>query len=41
MVIEETQGPDPEMKDILEKIIAKVIPRLLRPLETVGRLYHV
>lgn len=41
MVIEETQGPDPEMKDILEKIIAKVIPRLLRPLETGGRLYHV
>ena len=37
MVIEETQGPDPEMKDLLEKIIAKVIPRLLRPLETGGR----
>jgi protein-ribulosamine 3-kinase len=37
LVIEETQGPDPEMKELLEKIVAKVIPRLLRPLETGGR----
>jgi protein-ribulosamine 3-kinase len=37
LVIEETQGSDPEIKDLLEKIIAKVIPPLLRPLETGGR----
>ena len=34
MVIEETQGPDPDMKDLLEQVVELVIPRLLRPLET-------
>ncbi len=37
LVIEEAQGPDLELKDLLEQVIDLVIPRLLRPLETGGR----
>jgi len=36
-VIEEAEGPDPEFKELLEATINKVVPRLLRPLETGGR----
>jgi protein-ribulosamine 3-kinase len=36
-VIEASQGPDPEFKELLGQVIDKVIPRLLRPLETGGR----
>ena len=36
-VIEESQGPDAELKILLGQMISKVIPRLLRPLETGGR----
>lgn len=31
------QGPHPELQALSEKILAKVIPRLLRPMETNGR----
>lgn len=31
------RGPDPEMDELLEPFIEKVIPRLLRPLQTGGR----
>ena len=31
------RGPDPEMDGLLEEFVAKVIPRLLRPLQTGGR----
>ena len=34
---ERAQGQDPEVQDLIEAIITKVIPRLLRPLETGGR----
>lgn len=34
---EETQGPDEEMTQLRNTIIEKVIPRLLRPLESEGR----
>lgn len=34
---ERVQGPDQEMKKLSEAMIHKVIPRLLRPLETEGR----
>lgn len=34
---EKSQGSDPEMTKLKEAIFAKVIPRLLRPLETGGR----
>lgn len=34
---EKAQGPDPEMQDLEKSIFKKVIPRLLRPLETGGR----
>jgi fructosamine-3-kinase len=34
---EETQGPDEEMRQLREGLMTKVIPRLLRPLETEGR----
>ncbi len=34
---EQTHGPDEEMRQLREKLMAKVIPRLLRPLETGGR----
>jgi fructosamine-3-kinase len=34
---EETHGPDPELAELREGIMTKVIPRLLRPLETEGR----
>ena len=34
---ETSQGPNPEMTRLSEAIIDKVIPRLLRPLETGGR----
>ena len=37
LVVEETQGPDPMLKDLLEQVIDFVVPRLLRPLETGGR----
>lgn len=36
-VVEASNGPDPEFKELLGHIIDKVIPRLLRPLETGGR----
>ena len=36
-IIEESQGPDVELKTLLGQTISKVIPRLLRPLETGGR----
>lgn len=31
------RGPDPEMDELLDKFVEKVIPRLLRPLQTGGR----
>jgi protein-ribulosamine 3-kinase len=34
---QETHGPDPELDMLREGIMTKVIPRLLRPLETEGR----
>jgi fructosamine-3-kinase len=34
---EQTQGPDEEMRELREGLMTKVIPRLLRPLETEGR----
>ena len=34
---EKAQGHDPEVAELVEAIITKVIPRLLRPLETGGR----
>ena len=34
---ERAQGQDPEIQGLIEPIISKVIPRLLRPLETGGR----
>ncbi|KAK6829586.1 fructosamine/ketosamine-3-kinase [Apiospora arundinis] len=34
---EETQGPDEEMHRLRDGLMTKVIPRLLRPLETEGR----
>ena len=34
---EKAQGPDAEMRKLEEAIFSKVIPRLLRPLETGGR----
>ena len=36
-MIEESQGPDVELKVLLGQMISKIIPRLLRPLETGGR----
>lgn len=36
-VEEASQGSDAEMKQLTEALIAKVVPRLLRPLETGGR----
>lgn len=36
-VEEEVHGLDPEMKQLSEALMEKVIPRLLRPLETGGR----
>ena len=36
-IIEKSQGPDMELKTLLGQMISKVIPRLLRPLETGGR----
>ena len=35
--IEETQGPDKELRDLFGLTMKKVVPRLLRPLETGGR----
>jgi protein-ribulosamine 3-kinase len=35
--IEEVHGPDVEWRELLEVTINKVVPRLLRPLETGGR----
>ena len=38
LAVEETsQGPDAEMIELTEALINKVVPRLLRPLETGGR----
>lgn len=34
---ERSQGPDPEVQQLCEAMLKKVIPRLLRPLETGGR----
>jgi protein-ribulosamine 3-kinase len=34
---EKSQGPDPELQELREGILTKVLPRLLRPLETGGR----
>lgn len=34
---ENSQGPDPEIQALCEGILSKVVPRLLRPLETGGR----
>lgn len=34
---EETQGPDPELTTLREALFTKVVPRLLRPMETEGR----
>lgn len=31
------QGPHPELEEVEQKILTKVIPRLLRPMETEGR----
>lgn len=33
---EDSQGPDPEVQQLCEATLTKVIPRLLRPLETGG-----
>lgn len=35
--IEESQGPDKELRILFEQTMEKVVPRLLRPLETGGR----
>jgi fructosamine-3-kinase len=32
-----THGPDEELQELSKKILAKVIPRLIRPMETEGR----
>ena len=32
--IEESQGPDKELRDLFRQTMTKVVPRLLRPLET-------
>ena len=34
---EKSQGPDPEIQELCQAVLQKVIPRLLRPLETGGR----
>jgi protein-ribulosamine 3-kinase len=34
---ERTHGPDPEVQELEKAILTKVVPRLLRPLETGGR----
>ena len=36
-VEEVSQGPDAEMKQLTEALVERVVPRLLRPLETGGR----
>ena len=36
-MIEGSQGPDVELRMLFDQIVSKVIPRLLRPLETGGR----
>ena len=35
--IEESQGPDEELRELFSRTMSKVVPRLLRPLETGGR----
>ena len=35
--IEEPQGPDDELRELFTQTMEKVVPRLLRPLETGGR----
>lgn len=35
--IEESQGPDKDLRDLFEQTMKRVAPRLLRPLETGGR----
>ena len=32
-----SQGPDPEVQELYDAILTKIVPRLLRPLETGGR----
>lgn len=34
---QEMRGPDPEFTEVAEEFFAKVVPRLLRPLQTGGR----
>lgn len=34
---EKSQGSDPEVQELCRQILSKVVPRLLRPLETGGR----
>ena len=36
-IIEQSQGPDVELRMLFDQMISKAIPRLLRPLETGGR----
>ncbi|KAF8853504.1 hypothetical protein BDZ45DRAFT_748506 [Acephala macrosclerotiorum] len=36
-VIEGQEDPDPEFRQLFETVLEKVVPRLLRPLETGGR----
>ena len=36
-IIEEMQGPDAELRQLFDQIVNKVIPRLIRPLESGGR----
>lgn len=33
----QVQGPHPELQELEEKVLTKVIPRLIRPMETEGR----
>lgn len=35
--IESAQEPDPEFRELFDAVVQKVIPRLMRPLETGGR----
>ena len=37
MTIEELQGPDKKLRDLFGQTMDKVVPRLLRPLESGGR----
>jgi len=37
VTIEESQGPDEELRELFGQTMSMVVPRLLRPLETGGR----